>query len=287
MSCSSERENPNPSQQVPTSYVVLSKEERDWMDKFFRDYFLEGSAIYTLFGTKPISQVLIISANEKERIESMMPHMQNMDEDEKTNVLKELQEYSQNYDLDKNWEKWIAWKKTQGPSPFLFAKRSSDSLMSSGYIINVREVIWSLQKHYALFSRELGQDFDPVEVALEFENLQSTFWDKVFASHLLQGILHGYGERNAYFFARQMDQSTTQEEQEKCCNLFKSEIVKNKEEGSLADLQLPSFRSYQLPYGEDPMIARYKREKEYIQEKLKGKDFIIEVINRIFDANDG
>lgn len=172
------------------------------MEKFFVDFFLEGSAIYTLFGTKPMSQITIVKATEEEWIESAAPYLQTESEEQKNEIVRKIRQHYQNYDLPKNWEKWMACQKKCTHSLFLFAKRPvpDNKTLFSAYIINVPEVAWTLQKHYLLFSRELKMDFDPVDAALAFEEPDSIFWEKVFANHLLQGILHGYGERNAYFF---------------------------------------------------------------------------------------
>ena len=52
--------------QPKKSYVLPTEEERVWMQKFFKKYFLEGTSIYTLFGTKPISSEMLVLATEEE-----------------------------------------------------------------------------------------------------------------------------------------------------------------------------------------------------------------------------
>lgn len=257
------------------------EEDQKWIDKFFQEFFFETASIYTLFGTKPMSEVLLVSATEQERLESFLPYLNTLDIKDRNEFIQELKKSSQSYDLDKNWDKWVKWKKQRGPSPFLFVKRPIDDHLSSGYIINAQEVVWILRKHYDLFCRELGLEFDPLNAILDFENLQSVFWNKVFDSHLLQGILHGYGERNSYFFSEQMKlQKEDPHQFDRYC-IFRGPSPKEKKE----PLPLPMFRSYTTS-GSDPVLVQYKEERRKIQQELKGKDFTQVVFSRLFPAEE-
>lgn len=46
--------------------TFITEDEREWMDRFFKELFLESAAIYTLFGSKPISGQSIIDISSKE-----------------------------------------------------------------------------------------------------------------------------------------------------------------------------------------------------------------------------
>lgn len=49
-----------------------------------------------------------------------------------------------------------------------------------------------------------------------------------------------------------------------------------------SELPLPYFRSYSVPPNRDPIIAKYEKEKNEIKDFLSGKDFVEEVIYRIY-----
>jgi hypothetical protein len=264
--------------------VYISAADEKWMSKFFTDFFLEGSAIYTLFGTKPMSQTTLIDASEEEWINSATPYLDKEGEERKKEIESKIRDHYRNYDLSANWEKWMEWRKTWPHSPFLYRKEQvpGSKILFSAHIINVPEVAWILEKHYPLFSRELNMEFDPLDATLEFEDPHSVFWNKTFANHLLQGILYGYGERNAYFFSRQFAKHKKYIHPFDECMLGAGSSIKNEpQEGSLEKLQLPLFRSYSPLYGQDPIITKYEKERETIQKRLKGKNFTEEVLKRV------
>lgn len=288
--CSSDVDNRPKSQNTNHFCRHVSAEDKKWLEKFFTDFFLEGPAIYTLFGSKPMSGVLVITSCEKEWIEAATPFFQKENETRKKEIINKIKDHCRNYDLAQNWEKWIAWKKNCPPTSFLFAKQPLDEHGFIAHVIHAPEVIWTLQKHYALFSRELNMDFDPLQVTLEFEDPLSVFWEKVLSNHLLQGILHGFGEKNAYFFSLQFGKEIDQEKRfiyevdQNKYRIFNSALSAkdNHEGGSVKEMQLPRFRTYNSSYEEDPVFAQYVKERKLIQARLKGKDFADEVLNKIF-----
>jgi hypothetical protein len=284
-SCSSELEQQKKSQNSSHCQIEVSTEDKKWMSEFFTDFFLKGGAIYTLFGSKPMSQITIDTGSEKQWLESAAPYLHKEEEKRKKEIINQIKQHHQEYHLPQNWEKWTAWKKKYPHSCFLFAKRSVDEnpYLFDVYIINAPEVAWTLQKHYSLFSRELKMEFDPIEVTLEFEDPNSVFWGKILSNHLLQGILLGYGERNAYFFSRRVAQRDKHEKDFNACMSDSSSSDKNRREGdTIETLQLPLFRSYEPAYGEDPVVVKYEKERQMIQQLLKNKDFVEEALNRLF-----
>ena len=264
--------------------IEISQDDRIWMDKFFRDLFLEGPALYTLFGTKPMTGFTIAIPSEREWIEAARPHWQNLPEKEKLKVLREMREYCRQYDLHLNWKKWMQWRKNHPSSSFLFAKRSSNQNgLFNIDMINTKETTWTLQKYYELFRRELEMDFDPLDATLDFENPQSVFWEKIFSNHFLLGILYGFGERNAYLFSREIELEKTDKKRFHDHFLFSSRLIKNKAAGGdIRNIKLPAFRSYAPPFEkEDPIIIKYRKEKKQIQNYLKKKQFLDAVLNQL------
>ena len=289
-SCSSELERRERIQKSTHFEIEVSAEDRKWMCKFFTDFFLEGGAIYTLFGSKPMSQITIDTASENEWLESAATYLSKEEEGRKKEIINQIKQHHREYDLPQNWEKWMAWKKKYPHSHFLFAKRPVDenANLFDAYIVNAPEVAWTLQKHYSLFSRELKMDFDPIEATLEFEDPNSVFWERIFSNHLLQGVLHGYGERNAYFFSRRLAQGAERGKDFHVCMFDSSSSSKNKREGNTIEtLRIPLFRSYEPTYGEDPVIAKYEKERQVVQQLLRKTDFVEEALNKLFECTTG
>lgn len=151
--------------------VEIAESDRAWLTKFVHEFFLDDTMVFTLFGSKPMGGQLICTATEEESLASSEQVLKNYPEDKKQTFLNRIHEYYQHCDLDKNFSKWLQWKKQFPQSLFLFRSQSSED----GYyllveMLNVREAIWTLQKHYTLFQRETGMEFDPLAVCFDFEN---------------------------------------------------------------------------------------------------------------------
>jgi len=259
----------------------LVKEDRLWMEEFFQEYFLGGPTIYTLFGSKPISGKFLTYATLDEIKASTLLFLDhaNIQGEEREGILQEAVECWLEDNFTKNWEKWVCFYKTQPNTPFLFVKRPTLSkLLWSGDIANVQETIWTLQKHYDLFRKETGTDFDPVAVTLDFSNEDSPFWRQVFSNHLLTGIVHGYGYKNAYFFDLLMKHSVESKKDSPLPFGKTAEHSTGKTSYSIDGLPLPWFRSFRLPFNDDPVLERYKQERKKIQSKLNEDNFFEAVL---------
>jgi len=260
------------------SGIIISEKEKIWMDKFFCEFFLEGSAIYTVFGTKPLSFKEIIYATEEDWKEAAEPYLQDANVHKKKEVYVKIKKYCQDYDFPENWKKWLAFVKNYPKSPFLFAEYPTEvKKIGLAHILNVQEMIWTLEKNYDLFKKEIGSDFEPVSVVMDFTNKNSSFWNKVFSNHLLMGIVYGYGYKNAYFFSMEMNEKP---EYKKDFSYI-SMIGKNEGEPSLSHLPLPKFRSYRLPFNDDPILEKYKLERKKIQKQLNKKNFLRKVLYQL------
>ena len=142
------------------------------------------------------------------------------------------------------------------------------------YVINTREVFWILQKYYDLFQRELGEAFSPLQVTLDFENIESEFWGRVLSNNLLQGLLYGYGERNANLFAIEENYKREKKFFPTASFMFASddtmtEIIDNPD---ITNLKLPTFKCYKTSSGEPSIIKKYEKERKVIQKQLKNKN---------------
>lgn len=252
----------------------FSASEKKWMEKFFTDYFMDEPTIYTLFGTKPISSIEICFAPKSEWIKAYEITLQNLPSKEKDKQLKKFTKYCQEYDLNRNWEKWIELKQHLSISSFLFVLRPTDfNEIFSGYIANVREVFWVLHQHYDEFERVLGQGFDPLAVVFDFENPHSVFWDKIFQDHYLSGILFGFGERNAFFFSEQLRLEKERGVSLDNSSLFLSNHMLQKQRDSLKKFPIPAFRSYEEAGQQDPIVLKFLDERQTIIKRFKHNNF--------------
>jgi len=263
-----------------SSEILISKEEKIWMNKFFHDFFLDSSAIYTLYGTKPLSSKEIIYATRKDWEHAVQPYLKSAEIEEKERADAAIKQYCDDYDLHINWEKWVSFINNYPKSPFLFTKRQTKTKeIAFGYILNIQEMITTLLKNYDVFKKELGYDFDPISVTMDFKNIDSSFWNQVFSNHLLMGITYGYGLKNSYFFSMDMKKKI---ESKEIHSFFAS--IKEKEEQeqpSLSHLLLPKFRSYRLSFNDDPILEKYKLERKKIQKELNEKKFLQKTLNQL------
>lgn len=242
------------------------------MDKFFRELFLKGSMMYTLCGEKPMSGSTISIPDEKEWLSAAKPYLDSLTYQEKKETVQEMVEYCRQYDLHKNWEKWLEWKKQLSHPKVLFRVRPTrEPKQFNIEMIHVQLVSSLLQKNKRIFMAELGMDFDPRAVALEFEDPESVFWNKVFDNHFLLGILYGYGQENSQHFAQEEESGP----------FSGIGVEPDGEGGSIEAIPLPTYRSYR---SQDPLVKRYHKKRRKIQKDLKGKDLLDAILKRIFSS---
>lgn len=253
----------------------------NWRERFIRDFFLDDCTIYTLFGSKPLSSKEIINASESEWIEASTPYLQDVSLQEKEFFLSRIKDHCENYYLNKDWEKWINYIENYPDIPFLFARRKTEvEQIDLGYIVNVQEMVWTLQRHYDLFSKQLGYEFDPIEKTFDFVNSDSDFWKQVLSNHMLTGIVYGYGHKNSYLFSREMDTKLQKH------SVFASLIRKQ----SVADeksIKIPAFKSYDTSLLGDPVIKQYEIERKRIQSSVLERDFVEIVQKQVWGKKNG
>ena len=156
----------------------------------------------------------------------------------------------------------------RGPSEFDFV-----------YIVNIVELATVIKKHYDLFQRYVGFDFNPLEVVFDIQNEYSPFWNKIFNDDpitpegvCLMGILFGYGFENSYYFSLTFEKERTGVSKEFSSYLFK-QLSKSMEptgvkQFSSRDFSIPGFRTFSK---HNPTKSRYEMEKIEIMELYKGK----------------
>jgi hypothetical protein len=228
----------------------LTDDEHVWLEKFFRYFMLYETAIYTLAGSKPLTEFSLIYEDppeEQRREEKRKDYLyfllnrsneKDMKFYEKLSPLeKEEKAFLINdkdfiYNIEELWEKW---EKIQHrfsiKKRFLLLKRECPrevwkeifpncTAIYDILFVDVLGTALVIQENYELFRNAVGYDFDPLEVVLELENMHSKFWGKLEGKEgwryaTLWGLLYGFGRENAFSYTwkgRNIKENRTEKE---------------------------------------------------------------------------
>ena len=231
---------------------------------------LEEEAIFTLWGSKPMTLIILDHHDETE----YLVWYEKFSEEEKQNC-----RIIETYDLPENWEKWSKISHKFPMKNYLLVKRklSDDDSISYVYFVDIGQTTSMMQKHYSTFKQILGFDFDPIEVVYDIQNNNSRFWTSVEQSSLLMGFLFGYGELNATAFHLK-----SREKLENSIEFLEPRPSRKSLVGkvgiSTENFPIPAFMSFDEP---DAVIEQYQKEREAIRAKYAGKDFLNLTLERL------
>ena len=241
------------------------------METFFKDVFLQESAIYTLWGTKPVTKIDIHYHLPTDP--EVIAFYAEMSEEDKKNAI-----IFDHYDLPQNWEKWEKIRERFPIRQFLFFKQADleDPKFASIYFVNIKHTISTLQDNYQLFQQETGCNFNPSKEVFEMEK-RTSFWNKVFDNPVLVGILYGYGKENSFQFRRkyQVELSSLLE------GCPSNEIAIDGLSPSY--FSLPIFTSF--AGGKDEVIEKFKEEREEIQKAYQGLNFLEVTLSKLMNVS--
>ena len=258
------------------SQFEVSIEEKQWMEKFFKDLlFLEGGA-FTLWGSKPVTEIVLYHYSEEE----MSSMLSGASKEETENCYVE-----DNYDLPGNWEKW---EKIQSRFPIkkylLFrSKFDDDGKASFVYFVDILKTAALIQSNYELFRRAVEFDFHPFEVVLDMQNRNSPFWQKIRDSKespLLWGLLFGFGKMNslAYYWKHFDCPQSCEDLLESYPFQFSNPNPRGQVRLSENNFLIPRFISFSE---DDEVVSGYKEERERIKKAYKGGDHIQVILNQL------
>jgi len=286
---------------------ALSKEERVWMEKFLRNFLFEEDAIYTLTGSKPMTSFSICRyppSEEKEDMELGVYFCLNKGDlqdrllyrtlsTEQKKYVTLVEERDWIYPMSKLWEQW---EEIQERFPinkrFLLVKKEyfEEQLKKyqcvSGaeiYFIDVFHTALIIQENYPLFKEAVGFEFDPLEIVLDFEKDTAHFWSAIHSAKYsyLWGLLYGFGKANSFAFYwknRHMGNLDRHREEK----VVSSSIIKKSSSQDRPIMSAPdafSIRHFFIPTfasfaEDDPIVSKYKKEREKIKKMYKNRDFI-------------
>lgn len=167
----------------------LTAIETQNLEKFFEQMLLRDQGIYVLFGSKPMMSTWVSNKTHEEEINDFKKWPEEM-------KIKALF-------MERNfkYEWWDNVKDKVNMKNYLIIKRKTiDPKIDDVLFINIKNTIKILSKHYSLFKEIAGVDFNPENIIFEIKNENSSFWDQILKSQILQGIVFGYGKKNAIFF---------------------------------------------------------------------------------------
>ena len=256
----------------------ISRDERMWMEKFFCEIMLEEDCIYTLWGTKPMTQITLFHFTDEE----MQASIDQMTEEELANAHHRITPY----DLPANWENWEKVASKYPTPKFLFFSkpREAGSHSQNIYFVNILQAALVIQENYAIFRQYMKSDFSSLEVIFDIRINESPFWNEVFHNSALLGILFGYGVQNSFCFKWKygLEPNENMKLQEFQHTLH-GRFVENSNDYSVPTINhfiLPIFASFTAE-GKDEVVEQYKREREEIKKNYKGKDFLDLTLERL------
>lgn len=254
--------------------------ERSLVDDFINYTMVRYSGVYTLFGLKPITefdiQYLPPTEEERQQIYNGLTVKEKKEIPYEDFILKSPWGHSTK-DQWKAFEKEI--KKIDLKDCFFVETRYNyeDKNVNCLLFVHRPSLIKLLDCHRNRFEKYLGK-FNAAEKVSELKNGGSKFWDKIFKerNHFLLGLVLGFGETNSRLFdeefngnKKSFDQRVDHTSLEELKKILKDDI-------SIEDLCIPQFISYQE---EDDLVNDYKKAREKIIERLKGKDLTQEVFS--------
>ena len=262
----------------------LTAEEHLSLEKFFRYFMLYETAIYTLVGSKPLTEMTLLyedAPEEQLREEKRGEYLyfllnRNNEKDmkfyEKLSPLEKKEKARLIYDKDfiHNIEDlWDKWEKIQHrfylKKRFLLVKKERPkegwkdlfpnyTSIYDVFFVDVLKTALVIQENYELFRQAVGCDFDPLEVVFELENKNSNFWDKIrekdaWRYSYLWGLLYGFGKENSFshFWKSRHLKATDCNEREKLLAASVKKWVSCKNRPALTDKNAFTLSNFTIP----------------------------------------
>lgn len=285
---------------ISSSDSNLNQNQKDETTVFLENLLIREGGLYTLLGSKPMTLFNVTDAmdtSEEGLAQSYAELKRFLEKAEKDSehyhangvVLPDYDEYKKKCLADVNavlflhkkrlWDAWLNDNSNiSNPTYKLFSRRLSKEKghIKVGLFINIPQILFILKKYRLAFCQITDTEFDIDKVLDSIEDECSIFWDKVFTSHYLLGLLLGYGEKNAYLFDWMHKQSFPIQAVsilrfDELSRLNQDTKQIRKKNLTINDLPIPYFVSFEIY---DKKVESYAKEREKIIEFLKDKDFV-------------
>lgn len=270
-----------------SSTSELLKEEA-LLDETLRHLMIRNHGAYTLFGVKPITLFLegdgqIDREKEMKEFFQFPPEAQKRYRKIKKKEYRTLPQYLKkkyseedvffsDYHWKELWKFWEEhWEEYTGDRYFFLLKKESNF---GRLFVNVNEVIYHLYRYYDDFKKVAGRDFSPEQVLKELKQGISEFWESVFASDYLAGLLFGYGEKSSLLFRIKSDEKINRlsyviDSKKNGWNLHKAYL-------DISDLAIPEFKLFSLY---DEQLTNFQRERDRIINFYSEGDFVTKTLS--------
>lgn len=279
----------------------VSQKQQDEITIFLENLMIRDGGLYTLLGSKPMTEFDITDTLDKTEQEIAQSY-----EELKTAIKEQalksekssdcptiptFEEYVKKCKLQREELKfgdckilWDTWSKIYGTiSTPTYRVIAWEGDFTVGLFIHVPYLTHILKKYYKEFSQITETQFDVDTILDSIEDKNSVFWNKVLTNHYLHGLLLGYGERNAYLFNWVRKEALPLESvsilrfpELSRLNQYAKQTLKKKI--SIEDLPIPYFVSFEI---NDEEVERYSKEREKIINFMKDKDltsFVLECL---------
>ena len=267
-SCNSSKDTKNKS-------LNITAEERLWLEQFFKTLMLENKGVYTLYGSKPMTSMVVYYYSEEEINEIT----ELMTEEEKKNAVTVKDDF-----FAENWEKWAKIQDRFPMKRYLLFKQNvpDHPKVAFVYFVDILKLALTLNEHYAMIKTIIGEDFHPLDVASEYADTTSEFWKKMEGHSALTGILFGYGAKNSWCFHwKHWDHSDQVDSIAQSVKFHFSDTPRYGK-ATLKNFPIPIFASF--VNGKDEVIEKYEKEREYIKKIYKGKDFLETTLLKLMES---
>lgn len=251
---------------------AITEEERAWLKEFFHDLLFEDCGAYVLYGTKPVSLSCIQPPLMDEEEAQLQAWLDSLPPEKKARMSSR-----ERFDFYENFHKWEKIKHRFPIRQYLFGKFPSHKYEEDEFLllINIETTLRTLLEYYDDFRRELGFEFDPFQVVFDVENKDSKFWTGVLSkSPVSLGILLGYGQDNAWFFAWQNKFLKTQGPKGDFIRFLPRQAYEELDNlhPNPQNPWLPIFVSYGLYPNDTALFEQYQRDRDKIRALYKGRD---------------
>lgn len=235
---------------TPPNHSNLKK-----IETFLNEFLFVEGGVYTLFGDKPVTEMAIFIGSNEDLIE-LTPEQS-------------LAATPLDPSIAKNWETWKHHIAKLPLKTFILHDRScpSDPTLRFYSIVNTQAVRDLLHKHKKAFQDITGIDFNEDAIIDEFTSDTSSFWQKAFQDHYLMGLLYGFGEENALYFAKQIATNQT---------LIRFS-AKEDPFASMHQFPIPSFALSP----EDTMTDHYQQQRTKIERLYRNKNMVEVSVQRL------
>lgn len=256
--------------------------------------FIEGAA-FSIHGSKPITEIILDHRTKEEKESERNKNINRLSRKEKKEIESHCIKWNPRYDFEESWRIWETNLKNDLVKDYLivhFPLNAND--LDFVFFVNIIETAKTLQKHYSLFSKYVGFEFDPLETVFDISDKESIFWNKIFNGEknqkkvCLLGILFGYGLENSYLYSLIFHKNKEGVVGNFISNLFNRIInledvdsFKKIKSISPSNFSIPGFKSFSNP---DPKIEQYQKEKEFIKCLYKDQDMETTTMNTLYGS---